>query len=310
LADILKGFAGGSFAFLLAWIFPSAALVGLTAVFVLPIWVQLGMPNYTAGWDSTTALLATAFVGVFLGVLSSTGSTPMYRLVEGYVWPDGLQRRGVEHHRGKRNSLKGAYEVAAAAGGLRASLLYEKLARYPARDEEVAPTRLGNAIRVVELYGGDRFGLDSQTWWTELYSVTPAPIRQEVDNARAGVDFFIASLYSTAAFAVLALVTFAVEVARSPTRSWALLILGLVSVVLPWAWYRVAIWGCGYWLATVQAMVNVGRLPLAESLGLVLPETFDRERELWTTATDFVNSPFAPGAAAPLNEFRKRPRWN
>ena len=43
----------------------------------------------------------------------------------------------------------------------------------------------------------------------------------------------------------------------------------------------VAIWGCGYWLNAVQAMVNVGRIPLAESLGFALPETLDQERVLW-----------------------------
>jgi hypothetical protein len=306
MADILKGFAGGAFVFFLAWIFPCAALVGLVTVFVLPIWLQLGLPNFGATWDSATALLVVAFIAVFLGVLGSTGSTPLYRLIEGYAWPEPIQLWAIARRRQERDALRRLYEEVADIGGRRANVLYEQLSRYPVDDTQLAPTRLGNAIHVMELYGRDRFGLDSQTWWTELYSVSPAPIRQEVDNARAGVDFFVAALYASVTFGGVAVTTFLVEVARSQHRPWTLLTLGLLAAASGWLWYRTAIWGCGYWLSAVQAMVNLGRLPLAESLGLRLPDTFERERELWTAATDVVNSPSRTSATAALDPHRVR----
>lgn len=307
MADILKGFAGGSLAFLLAWVFPSAVLVGLVTVFVLPIWSRMGVKPFGNGWDTTTILLAVAFTGVFLGVLGSTASTPLYRLVEGYAWPDNVQKWAIGRRRRERQTLRSRYDESDERSGLAMNLLYEKLARYPVADADLAPTRLGNAIHVMELYGRDHFGLDSQTWWTELYSVTPDPIRQQVDNARAAVDFFVAAFYATIVFAVVALGTFVAVVFLSSDRPWGLLAFGIVATFIPWLWYRTAIWGCGYWQSAVQAMVHLGRVPLARSLALELPDNLERERDLWQAATDFVNAPFDEERARALDAYRCKP---
>ena len=306
MADILKGFTGTSFVFLVAWIFPSAALVGLVAVFVSPVWEQVGLPKVTSALDSPTALLVMAFVAVSFGLLGSAASTPLYRVLEGYTWPERIQRWAVDRRRRERIALVGRYEQVGKTSSRLSNQLYERLSHYPASDDELVPTRLGNAIRVLELYGANRYCLDSQTWWTELYSVVPAPIRQEVDGARAVVDFFVAALYVTALFAILALATFATELALgSSTPSWTLLALGIACLGLPFIWYRVAIWACSYWRSAVQAMVNVGRAPLASSLGFRLPRSIEQERELWQMATDFVNSPFQGDLAKALDKYRE-----
>ena len=74
------------------------------------------------------------------------------------------------------------------------------VARFPSDDEEIAPTRLGNAIRALETYGPTRFELDSQVLWSELCAVVPKYLQTELDRSRATVDFFVALIFLSALF--------------------------------------------------------------------------------------------------------------
>ncbi|MFG2490359.1 hypothetical protein ACGFSD_04685 [Streptomyces caniferus] len=58
--------------------------------------------------------------------------------------------------------------------------MHERLARYPVADDQIAPTRLGNAIRRFEEYGYDRYRLDTQVLWNELTGCVPDQVRRQV----------------------------------------------------------------------------------------------------------------------------------
>lgn len=110
--------------------------------------------------------------------------------------------------------------------------LQERLSRYPVDDEQVAPTRLGNAIRRLEEYGYDRYQLDSQTLWYELTAAAPKPLSRQVDTARAGVDFFVCLLYGQLLVAVAALGSLGAADAHYLT----LLVTALVLLALALIW--------------------------------------------------------------------------
>ena len=69
-------------------------------------------------------------------------------------------------------------------------------------------------------------------------------------------------------------------------------------------WYRVAVVATDDWAGAVRAMVNLGRQPLATSIGLRLPDTIDDERVMWSLATEFTSGPYTPETISALNKFR------
>ncbi|MEO3855414.1 hypothetical protein [Acrocarpospora sp. B8E8] len=78
-------------------------------------------------------------------------------------------------------------------------------------------------------------------------------------------------------------------------------IVGL-SVLLPLR-YLAAVSSTDEWAASVRALVNVGRKPLAESLGLKLPADLAAERTMWDLVTKLSRIPYHERAVA-LDQFR------
>ncbi len=184
------------------------------------------------------------------------------------------------------------------------ALLREEQRRYPIDNDQVVPTKLGNAIRRLEEYGSNRYLLDSQILWSRLIAVVPDAARKQVDNAQIGVDFFVCLLYGHIAVALTAAATlfFAVH----PHLS-ALLVATFVPLVFVPIWYRLAVVTTDQWTAAVQALVDLGRQPLAAALGLVMPPTVEEERTMWERVSRFASREYNPERAKMLDEFRVKP---
>jgi len=189
------------------------------------------------------------------------------------------------------------------SSGWRRGLVLEKLALYPKNDDQVAPTRFGNALRSFETYGKTRFNLDSQSLWYELCAVAPAFIRTAVQDARSVVDFFVASTYLSA---LLGLVTLIIAVSEGPKLSTVIVCIFAFLMTVLCRWWAVR--ATTEWRYTVQALVNIGRVKLAEALGLRLPETLEDEKKMWGLVTRYgFYSKEADGIS--LNQFRKKPEF-
>ena len=135
--------------------------------------------------------------------------------------------------------------------------------------------------------------------WTELNSLVPKYLQEEIDRSRANVDFFVALFYLSAAFGIATLA----GIAGSPNKS----MLGAVAAVAflsMYLWYRMAVLGTSYWSATVQALVNLGRTKLADELGLKIPPKIDEERAMWWLVTTFAYDN-NDEAAHKLDQYRK-----
>jgi hypothetical protein len=190
----------------------------------------------------------------------------------------------------------------AGLGAAQTALLAERLRRYPVDDAQVVPTRLGNAIRRLEEYGFDRFRLDSQRLWYELTAVAGDQARKDLDQARTTVDFLVGLLYGHLLVAAAALAALG-----AASRPWALLAIAAVLVAAAGAWYRVATVATDDWAAAVRALVNTGRKPLAEALGLRLPPTLAEERSMWSSVSRLSARPF-DSRSAELDRFREPER--
>jgi len=309
VADILKGVVGKS-AFLIPWMFASALGLGAAAWLLLPTQIQLGLAGPIGSLDNTTrGVVLTASVVLF-GFTLGAASTPLYRVLEGYVGPKALRAWGARSQRNAKWRLKSRVRRLSNQTDPDAAILYEALARFPEDDNQILPTRLGNAIRAFETYGHARFRLDSQGLWFELIAVCPGKLQDELDNSRAATDFFVGVVYISLLYA-LAAAALAVAKLNQPhgQADFSLIAQTVVAItIVPVVAYRLAVSSTTYWATTVRAMVNVGRLRLAEVMGLEMPDTVEEEQTMWGALTGFVFGEDTEYWKNELNKYRTRKR--
>jgi hypothetical protein len=197
--------------------------------------------------------------------------------------PSGAQRQ-LDHAAGRHDQTHHSVDTRPhPLTGWARGLQDERIARFPIPDTEIAPTRLGNALRAIETYGSTRFCLDTQVLWSELCSLVPKSLQTELDRSRACIDFFIALVYLSFAFGVLS-----IAVAFDGRMRPILVIIGLIALFSTIAWYQMAIISTSYYASTVQALVNIGRFKLANELGLYVPYEIEHERRMWWLLKAFV----------------------
>ena len=304
MGDIAKGVLGGGWALVVGWVLPAALNLAVFLLAVAPSLrrtaaVERVWPE-TAG--RTALLLLTA--AVLLGIVLNALQTALYRILEGYLlWPRAAYDRGRRRQRAHKERTAELIAHPAGRTPVRRALLNEQLARYPADDGQIAPTRLGNAIRRFEEYGHNRFRLDTQVLWNELSAAAPEQARRQVETARTSVDFFVALLYGHGVVAVLALVALTSAEAERPL----LIVTAVMLCALMPLWYRSAVYATDEWAAAVRAMVNLGRKPLADALGLVLPQQLAEERVMWHLVTRMSRRPYRDAADAAFAPYRAAP---
>ncbi|WP_331736577.1 hypothetical protein OG426_54835 (plasmid) [Streptomyces canus] len=339
MGDVAKGVLAGAWTLLVGWILPTAVNLAVCFFAVVPS-LRHTVP-FSRLWPTTgvnvTLLLLTG--AVVVGLVLNALQIPLYRILEGYLlWPAHVYTIACARRRQEKWDLQDRLRLLRLKRQLRArgrlpvlaradltrltqhsriarasrtdsgrttaqrGLLREKLARYPVDDEQIAPTRLGNAIRRHEEYGYDHFRLDTQVLWNELTGTAPEQLRRQVDLARSSVDFFVALLAGHAAVISAALAA----LASTGDRPAVLIITAAILGFLIPVWYWCAVSATDEWAAAVRALVNTGRSPLADGLGLVLPATLTDERAMWSLVGKFSRLPYSERAAA-LNGYRRVP---
>jgi hypothetical protein len=200
----------------------------------------------------------------------------------------------------RRPRRQTAVDHAAALPDLRARALGEKFERYPADDEEILPTVLGNAIRRFERFGPVHYGLDQQRLWYELMATAPERVGKQVDQMRTAVDFFVGLLFGQLLVALAAVATIYFDPAR---RGW-LAFGALAAIIVAILSYRGAVVATDEWSYAVQALLNVGRSPLANALSLKLPRDVKAEQDMWKSVGQFLRPKPRQATFEQLNRYR------
>jgi len=104
--------------------------------------------------------------------------------------------------------------------------------------------------------------------------------------------------------AVLAFVSFGAHHERYPI----LLATAAVIIALNPLWYWRAVVATDNRELAIRALINVGRKPLAEALGLQLPGKLSREREMWSQYGRFVERPYEAANLMNFGRYRKAAR--
>jgi hypothetical protein len=299
VTGIFRTLTAGFSRFVLAWMVPSFTTVALFAVFVfgemdgLPV---LESASKMAGRGNFEASVLIVSFGVLVALISAFTALPMTRILEGYQLPGPLarwfRRRQLRRQlRLRRMALH--YLRRGTRAKQRYLLLAEELEAYPDSPGDLMPTRLGNAYKSAEVYGDRKYQLDSQTLWHEIISVAPDRLCRSYEDAQAQIDFFLGFVSQ---FTLLALVSVLTAVG---SEAPGLLVLAAVLLILSRLAYLGAVRNMGEVRSTIQALVNVTRPALANTLGYKLPPTLEKELEFWEAWMDFIGL----GVRESLKEF-------
>lgn len=283
MGELIKSLFGGFSRFVLSWLLPSVATLGVFVIFVYPVVSSSAALRPVSQVTQSTLGKSVVFAlsAMLLGTLLSLASLPVYRLLEGYTLPRPVRRWLLR--RQIRIWLRLRISARRTTGEpSRRGLDREQLDDYPSRCSRLMPTRLGNAFKAAETFGLDRYRLNSQIFWYELTALVPEQARKDEEDARASVDFFVSFV---AHLALLGLVSLYVAAA---TGSNGALVIGLASGFLGKLAYDAAVRNMTDWRYAVQAMVNLGRIPLAAGLGYRIPMTLHNEQKMWAAWAHFV----------------------
>ncbi|HLX88661.1 MAG TPA: hypothetical protein VKR22_09445 [Acidimicrobiales bacterium] len=257
--------------------------MSLFALLVFPSISYLSAASSITHLGEGTKLGLIVFLALALGVLLNALSVPLYRILEGYLgWPGFIKNRRITHYAKVQKTLQERMDDPNQTR-LQRGFAAEKLALFPKDEGNIAPTRLGNAMRAIETFGSHTFKLDSQVLWSELRAVLPDTLNSDIDSAKAGIDVFIALIYLSLGFSAACLAVFLEAPQKIHMSHRSLLVAGGVSLLLVPIWYRQAVASTRSLRSAVHAMVMLGRGKLAKSLGLEVPATLEAERVMWSS---------------------------
>jgi hypothetical protein len=290
LVDVWKAFttSTGIAGIMYAWILPSLAFVGAFWLFLLPDLTQTAAAQPFSALPHLHPIWWLLGSATMLGVILSSVSTQLSRILEGYLfWPGCFRDWRMDCQRAKKaelaEKLDDLFGAASSRPDWEKGLAAERLRRFPTDDRHIAPTRFGNALRALETYGVTHFELDSQLMWSELFSVAPEHLQEELRDAANSTKFFVAIVFLGLAF-------FGSAVAVGFMIKWQLsvVVCAVVGLAVSVVAYSLAVSSVDGWRDSVQALMNLCRYRLAEEIGLVIPLTIADEKNMWISVRRFV----------------------
>ena len=293
-------------AFVLGALLPSL-LFGVTVLFLFCDQPPASLIiDAFAGKDIGKAIYLLLALWAF-AILISMFNLPLYRFLEGYTFPKWLanllKRRHRKRLKGAQGEIKALYDLWAEKGP---KFPHDKLERYmtarwnlvqwmPSQEQDILPTRFGNAIRAFEVYSRDIYGAESIVIWLRLVTVLPRSFLQLVQDARSQIDFLVNCCLFSVIISLLGAARLICSAdwhkAQLPAHpkfseliatieiSWVFWIAGgLVAAYFfyVWAVSRVPAWG-----NLVMSAFDCYLPALAGQLGFNLPKTEAQRRIFW-----------------------------
>ncbi|WP_204038683.1 hypothetical protein [Acrocarpospora phusangensis] len=202
------------------------------------------------------------------------------RLFEGYPlarlpWLEGV---GVRWHRARLAELTTHEEHGSHA----VSATELRYWAYPST--AVLPTRLGNVLRAAEFYPLRRYGISLIMIWPRLHKILPRETAEDVEDARATMEFLLVLCLWLVGFALLNPL---VAMALGTSLPISLLCFALGLLLAYWA-YLSAIPAAAEYGDHLRAAFEVHRHELLKRLRFPQPGTLAEERARWREIDHFV----------------------
>ena len=160
-------------------------------------------------------------------------------------------------------------------------LPYPDSPRYPSdpASMQIMPTLLGNAMRVMETYGANNYGLDSQIMWFDLLAEAPASVQATLEEAQLEADTLVCAISTAYVLACTAAAGGAWRAAMGTvdTKLW---VTAAVSFVVALVLHRRLLNCVDGWASAIKTLVNSARAPLREKYGLRRPSSAEDEKRM------------------------------
>lgn len=212
----------------------------------------------------------------FIAAIVASQWRNIIRLYEGYPFSEftPLDQLGKNWHRNRLLNLTYSEQPAPWY-----SVYYD----YPAISD-VLPTRLGNILRAAETYAYRRYEADTILLWPRLYHVMPREFVDDVEDARATLEFLLViSLWCTT-FG-LANVVIAALVGSSMPVAFVCLGFGLAGA---YAAYLSALPAAAEYGEQLRSGFELYRFELLQRLKAPTPINLEEEHAVWRGITNFV----------------------
>jgi hypothetical protein len=294
-----------------AWILGAMLPVALFTVFGLII-VQPLLPDDWQVFGSLDDLNLNHVLAVTVWTILASGllfhlNGPLVRMYEGYPWERGwIGRRRAAHYTKRYRAVEARWH------GMRTLIRgigsdderYEDIQRewidlgeirmkhYPAEDDHVLPTRLGNVIRSFEEYPRRQYGIDSIALWPHLLAVIDPVKAAAIEDEKVAFDFMLNCTFLLKVLAFLTLaagipVYLVVDGERTVPLLWLAEVVGLL--VLAYLFYLGTINRADGWGSAVRAAFEVNRSAMLERLGYATPSpSIEAERERWRSISQHI----------------------
>jgi len=248
-----------------AWLFPVA---------LFPHLPDEGVTAAIRTWDALDQSLLLGFATTLIATVLSSYARPLYRVLEGYSWPGRLADHRTQKQRERMADLR---KEILSKGASRKEINRKRwqLELYPRDESLVLPTRLGNALRSGEAYGGTQYGLETINAWHLLVAVAPEAVVSGLNDGRTATNTWVGGIALSAGFAIAAVATAIASGSTTP------IVYAVVSIALTAPFYQRAVSAAGGYARAMRALIDLGRLPLAEAVGLDMPATLAEETHMW-----------------------------
>lgn len=146
---------------------------------------------------------------------------------------------------------------------------------FPPKADQALATGFGNLIRAAELYPSEVYGIDAIAAWPRMMGVIPAEYIEYLDRSKAPLYFAVNSFYLSLSILVeYGIFSF---IARTLPQWWLpVIFIGLVIFL-----YHMALSAARQWGSNIKAVYDLYRFDLLKKMGILIPETWEGERECW-----------------------------
>ncbi|MEP6468165.1 MAG: hypothetical protein ABJC24_00180 [Chloroflexota bacterium] len=272
-------------------IVPATVFILLNALFIHPSLVAAGF-GPAVGLEALPDGLKIAVLIVLILILGyvvlSLNST-FLRLATGELWRgtplyNWMLGRAV----GRRRALEVARDLAQTNSDLAEDrwLAYE-IARWP-NEQQLTPTRLGNALGSSATAIYQRYGIDMNACWPPLQSLVAkeaSALSSLIDDARGSLDLLLNLALSFALFGIEGLVV------QTVNGSFQGAAYALVAIPVAYGCYRAAAARAVGWGDLIETAFDLHRDLLATELGLRKAADFADAKKLWESASRFLLYP-------------------
>ncbi len=266
------------------------------------------LPGFYMDLSDGTRIIVLGGAGLFLGLLLLGLNWQIFRLLEGYPLTERRRRPSfrwiteifVARQNRNYSRLVGIRDDDQRPSAVRSNAAWRLDREFPPNEDQLLPTRFGNAVLAFESHAMKRWGLDSVAIWPRIDLLLSQRQAEQQANARGEAAFFVnGSLLLT--LAGLAWITD--QLFDHQLSGWELLAY-LVPFVLAVVMARCATGAATRWGNAVRAAIDLKRFELYSGLGVRRPANFTEERE---EIAPSINQTLVYGAPIPDNYFAKDP---